>query len=191
VSRQFAVLYSAIGAVALVAVFLSAGWSPFLPLAVALPFLVVYLAFDIQRRGRSWQAEVAGPIALSSFAAAIGLTGGMSWPPAVALWGVMVARAVPSVLYIRTRLRLAKGENPLIRPVIGIHVLAVVFVAGAAARDLLPLLAVAAVCILLVRAAWGLSRYRRRVATRVLGFAEIGLGALTVGLVALGIALDL
>jgi hypothetical protein len=97
-----------------------------------------------------------------------------------------VARAAPSVLYVRARLRLEKGQpaTPALPLLASAAALAAVLLLYA--RALAPLLAAAALLVLLLRAALGLSRWRQPAAAKTIGFREIAFGALTVALAALG-----
>jgi hypothetical protein len=167
------------------------GW--LLPFALAAPFAVVFVVYDL-RPGRSWQGEVAAPVAFAATAAAMAWAGGL--PPAVALslWAVMSARSVPSVLYVRERLRLERGRDPdearrepaRPAPAVAAHLAGLGAVAVLAAAGWLPWLAVLAVGLLLARAAWGLSALRRPATPRAVGFGEIAWGVVTVALVAAG-----
>lgn len=171
---------------ALMAIWL-AGWLPLLPFAFALPFMLVFLLYD-QRTGRHWQAELAAPVAFAAVSAAIPLADGWTLLPSLALWGVMVARAVPAVLYVRARLRLVKGKPARTALALVAHLLALAGVGLLVGWGLLPWTAVAAMLVLLFRAALGLSRWRRPLSTKALGFLETGLGLLTAVLVAIGFA---
>jgi hypothetical protein len=160
-----------------------AGW--LLPFVLAAPFGLAFAAYDL-RPGRSWQAELAAPVAFAATAAAMALAGGL--PPAVALslWAVMAARSVPSVLYVRERLRLERGEPARRALAVAAHGVALATVVLLAAAGWLPWLAASAVALLLARAAWGLSRHRRPATARAVGFGEIAWGVVTVLLVAAG-----
>jgi len=167
------------------------GW--LLPFALAAPFGAVFVAYDL-RPGRSWQAEVAAPVAFAATVAAMAWAGGL--PPAVglSLWAVMAARGVPSVLYVRERLRLERGRDPARPPeapprpalALAAHGAGLALVAPLVAAGCLPWLAAVAVALLLARAAVGLSRFRRPATPRAVGFSEIGWGVVTVTLVAAG-----
>ncbi|NEP83260.1 MAG: YwiC-like family protein [Okeania sp. SIO3B3] len=161
-----------------------AGWSPLMPLLPALPFGLIFFFYDSHNQSRSWQAELAGPVAFSAMAASIALAGGVTLPLAMALWAVLVARAVPSVLYVRARLRLDqdKPHQPLI--VFVSHGVAVIGIAALSGMSLLPWLSVAVMVLLLGRALVGLSSYRRTVPVKVIGFTELGWGLLNVAMVA-------
>ena len=182
---RVAFLYLLLLAVCLLAFIWLVGWRPLLPLALAIPLLLVFIIYD-SRPGRSWQAELAAPTAFSAIAAAIPLAAGWDLAPALALWVIMSARADPAVLYVRARLRLAKGQAARLGPAIGAHLLALAAVAILTVLNLAPPTALFAFLILLLRAALGLSPWRRDYAPMTLGWIETAFGLFTVLLVALG-----
>lgn len=187
-ARRFLLVYAAVVAAGFVVAFALGGWRPFVPLAVAAPLLGLFAVYD-QRPGRSWQAELAAPVAFAAIVAAIAVADGWAWTPALALWGFMVARAVPAVLFIRARLRLDKGRPAApgegTPAVILSHVAALLAVAALVWAAWLPWTAVLAAAILLARAVWGLSPWRGHFSAVALGFLETGFGLLAVLLVAL------
>jgi hypothetical protein len=189
VALRFLLGYAAMALVGLAVGFALGGWRPFVPLLAALPLLALFAVYD-QRPGRHWQAELTAPVAFAAIVAAMALADGWAWPPALGLWGFMIARAVPAVLFIRARLRLDKGKEAApgesLVAVFAAHVLAVVAVAGLVWAGWLPWLAVVAAVVLLARAVWGLSAWRRRISVIALGFLETGFGLLAVLLVAIG-----
>lgn len=189
IAWRFVVFYGAIALAASAMTFALAGWRPFAPFALALPLLLIFMAYD-QRPGRHWQAELTAPAAFAAVAAAIGLAGGIAWLPALGLWGFMIARSVPTVIFVRARLRLDKdkegGRGESVPATIAIHVLAVVVVAALVWVGWLPWAAILAVVILLARAIWGLSDYRWRASVQALGFLEVGFGMLSALIVAIG-----
>lgn len=184
---RFAVLYALIAAIGFGTAIALAGLRPLWPLALALPFGIVFFIQDTQNQSRSWQAELAGPIAFAAISTCIALAGGWSVQPALALWAVLIARTLTSVLYIRTRLRLDRGRPYRSLPVIAAHLLALLVVGGLAGFSLLPLTSVAVFGLLLFRTLWGLSPYRRIVSVQVLGIAEIAWGVATILGVAVGV----
>jgi hypothetical protein len=150
------------------------------PLLAALPAGVAVLFFDSMRRSRSLVPEILGPVALGSTAASVAVAGGWSMTMAVVLWGLVVARSVPAILYVRARLRLDYGEGPGLGVPIGSHVVAL---GGALALGVAGLVAYVVsipYLILLVRACAGLSRLRRTSGAKVVGFTEIGWGVFTI-----------
>lgn len=185
VARRYALFYGLIAVGGSMAALWLAGWSPFVPALVVAPLILLFMAYD-QRPGRHWQAELAAPVAFAAVVCAIGLAGGLSWAVSLSLWGFMIARSVPAVLYVRARLRLDNGKPYSSWGVVLAHIAAVMFVGVLVLPGLLPSTAAVAVVILLARAIWGLSTYRWRSSVKALGFLETGFGLLSVLLVAFG-----
>ena len=140
------------------------------PLAAAAGLLAVKAWLDLQGEARSAAAELVGTAAVGGVASAVALAGGGEGALAWLLWPVVLARAVPSVLYVRARLRLEKAE--------GVSVWAVLVPSLAAAVWGVWLGVGPAIIgfLLLGRAAWGLSDRRRRLAPMWIGIQEIGWG---------------
>ena len=184
-AARVALLYALLGALCLAWALWLTGGAPLRPLGLALPLLALFAVYD-QKPGRRWQAELSAPAAFAAIVAAMALAA--QWPTAVAyaLWGVMAARALPAVLYVRARLRLVKGQPAQTGLALGAHALAVGLGGALVWLGWLPATAVIALLILLLRAAGGLSPYRRNISTKTLGFIETGYGLLTVLLVAAG-----
>jgi hypothetical protein len=182
---RVAVVYFLLAALCFMAAVWIVGLLPLLPLALAVPLLFIFLVYD-NRPGRSWQAELSAPAGFSAIAASIALAAGWNLGPALALWVIMIARSVPAVLYVRARLRLAKGKEANSAPAMGAHMLALVVVAILVALQLAPPTAVLAFLLLLLRAAIGLSPYRRDFTAMTLGWIETGTGLFTVLLIAFG-----
>jgi hypothetical protein len=189
VAERVILVYSAMALIGLAVAVTLAGPTILLPLVLASPLAFVMLASHVQNRGRDLIPELAGASALAVTASGMAVAHGESIGMAVALWAILNARNIPSILYVRARLRLEK-EKP--------YSLALVFLANMAGVGsvlalvligLAPVLALVAMLILLLRALYGLSPYRRRVRTQTIGFLEIGYGLLTVLLSAVGYAL--
>ncbi len=157
------------------------------PLALVLPIALVQLGFDARNRGRDARAEIAGALALGALAAAIVMAGGGPWGVALALWLVAAGRNVPSVLYVRARLRLQRGGAAPRGPVLAAHVAALVAVAGACVAGVLPWLALGAFAVLLTRAAAGMRPSAPVLAAKSVGMLEMAFGLTTVAAVLLGI----
>ena len=130
--------------------------------------------------------EVAGALAMGALVASVALAGGWTLVPALVLWGLLAARTVPSILYVRTRLRLERKQNAARAPVWISHAVALVAVAGAVVLGWVPALALVAYVVLTGRALWGVSERRAPRAAKVIGFRELGFGVFTVLAIALG-----
>jgi hypothetical protein len=166
-----------------VAAYLTAGAEPFIPLLLAAPLIAVQLIYDATNRSRDWIPEVAGPAALAAVSASLAIAGGWSLASALPLWGIMAARAVPAVMYVRARLRLEKGQSFNRTPVFIAHVAAILVALALAATDVVPVVVVFALAILLLRAIYGLSPRPQPTPAKIIGLQELGLGIMTVALV--------
>lgn len=166
-SYLLAALLSLLGAV------LMSGTGMLIPFALAMPFAALQAWRDARNHGRELLAEVSGAVALASTVAVIALAGGVGAEVAYGLAGIVIARFVPAILYVRTLL----GRLPAWCAWTA-HIVALVAIA-AYARPL----AVAAMVVLLTRAAWGLTHEPPRAKT--VGWREIAFGAVTVVLVAM------
>ncbi len=187
-AARFAILYFVIATLALALAIKTGGAGFLLPLLFAAPIAFIQLFQDSVGRSRSLTAELAGSISIGAVATAIALAGNWPRPAAFGLWAILAARTVPTILYLRARLRLLrrKPASPLV--VIIAHVL-VIFIILAAREALVPFLAVVALVILLLRATIGFSNFDKRVTAKKLGLRELGFGAMTVFAVVLGHAL--
>jgi hypothetical protein len=190
-AERFALLYLAIAALGLLAAMSLSKLDILLPLLIAVPFGLVQLLYDARSDSRDLLPEVCGPVALATTSSSIAIAGGWSLVGALGLWAIIVARAVPSVLYVRARLWLEKDKPIPAMPVWITSTLAVLAMIVLWLAGFVPVLAVVAMGILLVRAVYGLSKYRRPVPAKIIGFQELGLGLLTVILAAVGYRISL
>jgi hypothetical protein len=144
------------------------------PFALATPFAALQAWRDAKNHGRELLPEISGAVAMASTAAAIAIAGGAGAAVSYGVAGIMIARFVPAILYIRALL----GRLP---PWCAwtAHFAAV----GAIASYARPL-PIAAMVVLLLRAAWGLTHEPPRAKT--IGWREIAFGVVTVVLVAIG-----
>ena len=191
-TRRARIVIAVLGAVAGLC-FLAALWRAgpgFLaPLVMAAPFGAVYLYYDLTKPGRTLQAELTGPLALAFVASSVAVMDGWLLLNAMALWAALSLRAVPSVLYVRARIRLDRRRAPnTVWPIVA-HALALLAVGALIWIELLPALAVVPYIVLLVRAAWFLSPRRPMVQIKTIGFMELGLGLFLIVTLAIGYAL--
>ncbi len=177
-AERFAVVY------ALVAV-ASLGWIAWTaPSRVVVAFLIfaplagIQLAYDVRGKSRALVPEIAGAAALAGIAVAIAMLDGWTIGPALGLWGVLVARSAPSIVYVRERLLLERGKGVRLAPTIAVHVAAVVAVAGLWWAGIASVAGVAAMVFLFGRAWHGLSKWRHGHRPAMIGMQEsfIGLG---------------
>ncbi len=178
---MFASAYLLAAAVGLTASVAIAGPAMLIPLGLVAPLALTQVLYDAHNRGRALLPELSGAASMASVAAAIAIAGRMRIVPAFAVAGILVARSLPAIVYVRTLLQRAHGNAAASWPAIAMHALAVIAIASFAPR-----FATAAMVVLLIRAIWGLTHEPPRAKT--LGWREIAWGAITVGLAALGYA---
>jgi hypothetical protein len=156
------------------------------PLLAAAPLGAAQLWYDVRHQGRRLAPELLGGAALGSTAAALALAGG--WPAGVAaaLWALLALKAVTSVVYVRARVRLDRGQPASVETAVAAQAGALAGSAALAWLGTAPLLAVVAFAVLLLRAGRGLSARRRALRTRDIGFRELAYGLLVAALIATG-----
>lgn len=163
-----------------------AGGRPFVPLAIVLPLGAAFALYDLRNRSRSWQAEFAGATAFALVATGMALADGWPPEPAWALAVVLAGRTIPSVLYVRMRIRRDRGRPSDPRPMLAAHVAAGVVAAVLVWDGLLPALVMVAFAALLIRAVAGVTWWRQPVPVKTIGWVEMALGVLTVAAAAIG-----
>lgn len=173
----FACSYALVAIVALAAAIALRGWLIVIPIGLVVPLGVMQVLHDANNRGRALVAELGGAVAMSSSAAAIALAGGMRILPALALSGIIIARSIPSIVFVRTLLRRAHRQSAAAWPALALHAAAIALVA-LFARPLV----IAAMALLLLRAAWTLARSVPRAKT--IGWREVAWGLVVIALVA-------
>lgn len=183
---RFVMLYGLMALIGFIGVLTTADARVLLPLIAAVPFMALQLAYNARSDSRALLPELAGAGALGGYATALALGGGWALPDALVLWGIIIARVVPSILYVRARLLLEKGKPAKGVPAMIAHCAALIALIMLAIADYAPLLVVVAAVILFVRAGHGLSRFRRPTRATTIGFREIAFGLMVVVLAAVG-----
>ena len=188
-AERFALVYLSAAILGLALAIKTGGTALLLPLLVAMPIAILQLFFDSIGRSRALIPEFAGAVSTGAVAAAIVMSGGWPRSVALALWVILMARTLPTILFVRARLRLLHRKRASAFGVVTIHFLAVLVVTGLASMQFAPALAVVAMLMLLLRALIGFSKYDREVTAKKIGLREVGFGAMTILLVGFGYVL--
>lgn len=188
-AERFALLYGGLAALCMLAAIGSVGFGVVLPLILAAPLGMIQLVYDARSDSRNWLPELAGAVALAAVASSIALAGGWTRAPIAVLWAIQAARDIPSVLYVRARLRLEHGKAVPSVPTLAAHGAALAASGGLYVAGFVPLLTVIAAGVLFVRAAYGLSKYHRPTMPKVIGLQELGYGTMMVVMTAVGYAI--
>lgn len=182
----FILMFSALSAVGFASTLYLTGIRPLMPFILVVPFAAVQIYFDGSRKSRGLLPELLGGVSISASSAAILLAGGATLFAAAAIWILMIARLIPSIIYIRNRLRLEKGKDHSLRQPIGVHSIAFIATVILAYYGGVPWLAVAAMALLLFRAVTGLSATRKKLKAMQIGVLEVIYGAVMVLAVVVG-----
>ena len=183
---KFAAGYGVVAVAGLATAWALAGIRPLVPFIIAGPFFLLFAAYDVRHEARLLLPELLAPTAVAVSAPAIALAGGWSWQAAGVLWVLLALRSIPTVLYVRARLRLERGKPHDAAASNTAHGAALLAGSGLAGVGMAPWLSVVGLGVLLFRAVAGLSRYHRPAAPKVIGFSEIAYGTLFVLLTAAG-----
>ena len=191
VARKFVLIYGAIFTVGLLGSLYFVPKYAFLPFLFILPLAAYQIYCDASRKSRELLPELTGAIAISSSVAVIALADGWTLAAASALWAIFVARLIPSILYVRNRLKLEKGKDYSRALPILSHIIAFTLVGALAYFKLSPLLTVLMFAVLLGRAVIGLSPYRSKIKAMRIGVWEVVYGTLTALSVVIGYYLNI
>lgn len=176
---KFTLLFGAVFLIGLIGCWFFVEPKSFYPFLFIVPLAIYQIYCDASKQTRQLIPELTGAIAISSSAAVIALAGGWNLLNAYILWAIFAARLIPSILYVRSRLRLEKGKDFLLVPVIAAHFIAVGAVGMFAGNGLASKLTFGMFVILLIRAFWGLSPFRKKVKAMRIGVWEVIYGTLT------------
>ena len=177
-ARLNLLLWSALAAAGLgLAAFLgspAALW-PLLPAAL---LGALFVTFDLQNDSRAAAAELAGCACFAFVPAALATLAGAPPATALAITALAAARSLPTVMTVRTALRLAKGENLGRQAPLATTGLATAALGALTVTGLVPWTAAALGLLLLARTLWLLGPARPLWPARRIGMAEglLGLG---------------
>ncbi len=187
VAERFVLIYGAILLLTMMVTILNAPNLAFLlPPFLALPLVAIQLHYELKNQGRELIPELAGAVLFGAIAPSIVLLAGWEWGAALALWAALVARSVPSIVYVRARLRLEHGKTMSALPALSAHGLALVLLIILVMLHQLPVASLVAMALLITRCAYGLSRFRQHSPAKIIGFQEIALGIAYIVLLVLG-----
>ncbi len=182
------IVLGSLAAVALAALAVSArlgGWSALQPLLLAVPPAMLFLVFDARGESRVAAAELAGAATFAVFPAVCARLAGAGWPVALSLTVLMLLRALPAVLVLRTFLRRRKDASVSTIPALLASLGAVVGAVALARAGLAGGAALGIALVLLGRAVWLLGPVAPAWRASQLGALESALGlgfVVTVGL---------
>jgi hypothetical protein len=187
IARNFFLLYAAIALLGLLgAIFFAPNKEFLLPLLLALPFGLVQLIYDAIGSSRSLIPELSGATSLAAVATSIALVGGLYLPLAFGLWLILVARVVPTIFYVRAKIRQVRGETVSVYPTMLFHLLALGITFYFVWIGIISKLGVIVIGVLLVRALYGMGTNSWLSTAKRVGISELIFGTLLAIAVAIG-----
>lgn len=184
-ARITVVLLATLAVAGLLEAALIGGLTALWPLLFAAPLAAAFLYFDAQNDSRAAAAELAGCAAFAFLPAALATLSGWSAPAALALTALTLARGIPTILTVRSYLRLNKQQPAGILLPLLTGGLAVAGLSALAAHQLVPWLAAGFAALFLLRTTLFVSSLRPIWPASGVGKIEALLGALYTGGLAL------
>lgn len=173
------------GALAAVAV-ARAGWSWVIPVALAAPFVVVQLMFDVRSRGRRLVPELCGAVGMASVVAVMVVAAAKPTTLAAAAWLVLASRSIGAIPFVRVQITRLRGGEADVRASDLAQLVAVVCgIVAVAVRHSVLLGAIGLLGAGVLQMIWV---RRPPTAARVLGVRQMALGFGLVAITAVGIA---
>lgn len=185
VARKFVLTFGGIAAFGLLGSLIFAPLHSFLPFVLASPLVIYLIIQDVARQTRHLVPELLAAAALASSVSVLALAGGFDSKFALALWAIILARLIPSILYVRNRVRMGKQKDfavfaPIISHIAALILVIAIYYAGSAS-----ILTVIMAAFLAARAIYGLSPYQQKLSAKVIGIWEVVYGiiyALSIGI---------
>jgi hypothetical protein len=156
------------------------------PLLLSCLLGVPFLLHDLKKDARSARAEVLGGASFAVLPAAFATLSGWRPQPALALAAVMVARTVPTLLFVRYAVRAGKGQQSSRGVPSAAAVVAFLLLVGLAAMALVPWIAALLALLLIARSIMLTAPRQRKPSARWIGTTEAALGVLYVVAAATG-----
>jgi len=173
VSRRWLAYFGAVAGFGLFVGLLTVDLRAFIPLIFAVPFVVYLILQDASRKSREMVAELMAASVLATSISSLSIAAGHGFAFAAAMWATMLARLIPSVIYVRNRLRLEKGKFYSAGSSLWTHLGAVVVVLALYFAAYGSILTVTMTVVLLVRSIAGLSDRRSKLTAKQIGVREV------------------
>ncbi len=182
----FFMIYSVFIVITLVYVFQNSQIKNLLPFGIAILLMLIFFILELIQKGRELLAEFIAPISITFIGMSIVLIGGWTFYLVIAFAIVLLARSIPTVLYIHLKVQAVKMKE---FPKQVFYISEIIFlslVAILAFSKLIPILSIFAVILLIGRAVYGLSKKGLLENIRILGIKEFIFGILYVVIVYIG-----
>lgn len=157
-----------------------------LPFGLALLLMLIFFVMELKQKGRELLAEFIAPISITFIGMSIVLLGGWAFYLTTAFAVVLLARSIPTVLYIHIKVQAVKKKEFSKQVFYISEIIFLSLVAILAFSKLIPMLSIVGVILLIGRAVYGLSKKGLLENIRILGIKEFIFGILYVVIVYIG-----
>jgi len=162
-----------------------------IPFSISIVIMFGYLVLEIKNYGRNLFAEFIAPVAIIFVALNIVLLDGWEFEKIFAFGIVLLSRTIPTLLYVRTKVKIIKGQNSESLWLRVTELFFLILITILALIKLIPILSIFAVLLLISRSIVGLQPKNKMEKIKKLGMKEFGFGILFVVINAVGYLFNL
>jgi len=155
-----------------------------LPLAALAVLAGIQFGFDAFGKGRNTLPELAGAFAAATFAPLTAEAGGLAPETSWYLAAVLALHSALAIVYVSTRLDVSRNLEASVNSAYVAAGLVALVTIVATALYLVPALLIPTFLVLIARAVWGVSAWRRPVKPQIVGIQEM---LYTLGLVGISV----
>ncbi|MEE9432255.1 MAG: YwiC-like family protein [Melioribacteraceae bacterium] len=187
----FFILYSIIAILLLVVILSGTNIELLTPFLISIVLMFGFLVLEYNNFGRNLLVEFIAPVAITFVALNIVLFDGWTLEKIIAFGFVLLSRAIPTLLYVNTKVKIIKGQstNSLLLRISEVLFLSLIIFL--AVKNSVPYLSIFAILLLIVRSIIGLLPKNKNEKVRTMGMKEFGFGILFVIINAIGYLFDL
>ncbi len=162
-----------------------------IPFSISIVIMFGYLLLEMKNYGRNLFAEFIAPIAITFVSLNIVLLDGWEFEKIFAFGIVLLSRAIPTLLYVRKKVKIIKGQNSKSVWLRVSELFFLILIIFLAFNNLVPFLSIFAVLLLIGRSVIGLLPKNKIEKIKKLGMKEFGFGILFVIINAIGYLFNL
>ncbi|MCP5064429.1 MAG: hypothetical protein GY936_18470 [Ignavibacteriae bacterium] len=187
----FFLIYFLVIGVLLILIIRETTFELLIPFSISIVMMFGYLLLEMRNYGRNLFAEFIAPVAITFVALNIVLLDGWEFEKIFAFGIVLLSRAIPTLLYVRTKVEIIKGLNAQSVWLRISELFFLVLITFLALNNSVPLLSVFAILLLISRSIIGLLPKNKIEKIKKLGMKEFGFGILFVIINAFGYLFNL
>lgn len=162
-----------------------------IPFSISIVIMFGYLLLEMKNYGRNLFVEFIAPVAITFIALNIVLLDGWEFEKIFAFGIVLLSRAIPTLLYVRTKVEIIKGLNAQSVWLRISELFFLILITFLAFNQSVPYLSIFAILLLVTRSVLGLLPKNKIEKIKRFGMKEFGFGILFVIINAIGYLFNL